>query len=308
MNSTQAAGSRTPASTEELEARVALSLAVEPGDRRLCGLLRESTAAELVADPASWAKTSELARLSIDAARRAIDAARQHSMVPVLSGDEPWPASLDELPGMGSIGPAVPIMLWVRGDAALLSSPSVAITGARACTGYGAHVTTEIAAQLAAAGTAVLSGAAYGVDAAAHRAALAEDSPTIAVLAGGLDRPYPAGHAQLIERIAEHGALVSEMPPGLAPTRHRFIMRSRIIAALSRAVVVTEAGMRSGSLGVAQIAHGLGRPVGAVPGPVTSAASAGCHALIQQGTAQLVTSGADALALVSANSRTERAA
>lgn len=300
-NGTPATASRDA----DLEARVTLLLAVEPGDRRLFGLLRESTAAELVADPTSWATPPELARLSIDAARCAIGAADQHRMVPVLPGDELWPS---EAPGLVTLGPAAPIMLWVRGDATLLSSASVAITGARACTGYGAHVTTEIAGHLAAAGTTVLSGAAYGVDAAAHRSVLVEGSPTIAVLSGGLDRPYPAGHRYLIERIAEHGALVSEMPPGLAPTRHRFIMRSRIIAALSRAVVVTEAGMRSGSLGVAQIAHGLGRPVGAVPGPVTSAASAGCHALIQQGTAQLVTSGADALALVSANSRTERAA
>lgn len=297
----------TAARHTDLEARVALSIAVEPGDRRLCGLLRESTAAELVADHASWATSSELARLSIDAARRAIDAAHRHGMVPVLPGDEQWPVSLDELPGMDPLGPAVPIMLWVRGEAALLSSSSVAITGARACTGYGAHVTAEIAAHLADAGTAVLSGAAYGVDAAAHRAALAEAQPTIAVLAGGLDRPYPAGHAQLIDRIAEHGALVSEMPPGLAPTRHRFIMRSRIIAALSRAVVVTEAGMRSGALGVAQIAHGMGKPVGAVPGPVTSVASVGCHALIQQGATQLITSGADALALIAVDRTAEGA-
>ena len=170
--------------------------------------------------------------------------------------------------------------------------------GARAATGYGEHVATELAAELAGRGVAVVSGAAYGIDGAAHRAALRAGGTTIALLAGGLDRPYPAGHADLLGRIAGQGAVLSEVPCGGAPTRWRFLQRNRLIAALSAATVVVEAGWRSGSLNTVSHAAQLGRPLGAVPGPVTSAASVGCHRVLQEQESSCITGVDDVLRLL----------
>ena len=161
----------------------------------------------------------------------------------------------------------------------------------------------ELGAELTGRGVVVVSGAAYGIDGVAHRAALAAGGPTIAVLAGGVDRSYPAGHAELIDRIGANGAVLSELPPGSAPTRWRFLQRNRVIAALSEATVVVEAGARSGSLNTAAHAATLGRPVGAVPGPVTSAASAGCHRLLREFGAECITSADDVLELIGADGR-----
>ena len=144
---------------------------------------------------------------------------------------------------------------------------------------------------------AVVSGGAYGIDGAAHRAALAADGPTVAVLAGGVDVPYPAGHSALLHRIATHGLVVSEYPPGLRPARHRFLTRNRLVAAFGGATVVVEAGLRSGAASTAAWAEALGRPVCAVPGPVTSSASAGCHVLVRNG-AHLVTRADEIVELV----------
>lgn len=293
---------------EDLLARIAISRAVEPGDRRLAALLAERTAAELAERPETWLFENELHRLragslgSSGSASRVLEVALAAGITPVIPGDEHWPAQLADIEAADPLAPAQPLMLWARGDVSLLASPSLAITGARASTAYGERITAEIADHAAQRGVTVLAGASYGVDGAAHRAALAAGGSTVAVLAGGVDRPYPAGHAQLIERIATdgHSLVISEVLPGMAPTRWRFQMRARLIASLSAAVVIPEAGVRSGALSVAQLAHGMGRPVGAVPGPVTSAASAGCHLLMQQDTARLVTSGEDALALLRA--------
>ncbi len=172
-------------------------------------------------------------------------------------------------------------------------------TGARAATSYGEHVAQSLANDIAGQGGVIVSGGAYGIDGAAHRAALASGGRTVAVLAGGLDRPYPTGHRELLDQVGREGALVSELPPGSTPTRWRFLARNRLLAAVSAATVVVEAGYRSGSLHVAAQAAGLGRPVGAVPGPVTSAASAGCHRLLREGTARVVTDIADLCALTS---------
>lgn len=211
----------------------------------------------------------------------------------VVPGDPDWPSGLDDL------GPARPFCLWVRGagDLARVSAGSVAVVGARAATGYGVHVAGEIGLGCAAAGHVVVSGAAYGIDGAAHRGALATDGPTVAVLACGIDRAYPAGHAGLLDRIRGRGVVVSEMPPGSAPTRWRFLQRNRLIAAMTTATVVVEAARRSGALGTARRAIDLGRAVGAVPGPVTSAVSVGCHDLLRAG-AVCVTGDTDALELV----------
>ena len=161
--------------------------------------------------------------------------------------------------------------------------------GARAATGYGEHISMEAASGLVDRGFAVVSGAAYGIDGMAHRAALASHGQTIAFLAGGVDRFYPAGHDALLSKIVESGAVVSELPMSAAASKWRFLMRNRLVAAVTQATVVIEAGWRSGSLNTAGQARELGRPVGAVPGPVSSAASAGCHRLIRDYGATLVT-------------------
>lgn len=209
----------------------------------------------------------------------------------LVPGDRDWPAGVDEL------GMHAPLALWARGDRTLLGrlERSIAIVGARAATGYGEHVTVEASSGLVDRGFTIVSGAAYGIDGIAHRAALAGAGSTVAFLAGGVDRFYPAGHEALLTRIVERGVVVSEVPPGTAPTRWRFLQRNRLIAAASQATVVVEAGWRSGSLNTASHAASLGRPVGAVPGPVTSAASAGCHKLLRETPAICVT-GADDMA------------
>jgi DNA processing protein len=185
-----------------------------------------------------------------------------------------------------------PTCLFVQGNVSLLRSTAstLAVVGARAATAYGAQVTTDLvswAAELHV-GT-IISGAAYGIDAAAHRAALAHGMLTVAVLAGGLDRYYPSGNASLIRRIVDDGgAVVSELPPGSPPTKFRFLARNRLIAALSDALVVTEAGFRSGSLNAAGHAQSQGVPLGAVPGSIHSTTSAGCHRLLREYGAQLI--------------------
>lgn len=212
----------------------------------------------------------------------------------VIPGDPEWPTGLDDL------GLHAPAALWVRGDAGMLGrlERSIAMVGARAATGYGEHVTIEAASGLIDRGFAIISGAAFGVDGAAHRAALASGGATIAFLAGGVDRFYPSAHETLLTRIVERGAVVSEVPLGTAPTKWRFLQRNRLIAAAARATVVVEAGWRSGSLNTAGHAAQLGRPLGAVPGPVTSSASAGCHRLIREYDAVCVTTAQEMAELV----------
>lgn len=192
-----------------------------------------------------------------------------------------------------------PIALWVRGPARLddVAAASIALVGSRAASSYGEHVTGRLASELCAQGWAVVSGGAYGVDGAAHRAALASGGVTLAVLACGIDRDYPAGHARLLAEIAGRGAVVSEYAPGTTAARHRFLTRNRLVAALSSATVVVEAGKRSGAANTAAWARMIDRPVGAVPGPVTSATSVGCHRLIADGLGTLVTDAASVITL-----------
>jgi DNA processing protein len=173
---------------------------------------------------------------------------------------------------------------------------SVSIVGTRAATGYGIHVTTELAAALAERGWTVVSGGAFGIDSQGHRGALAAEGVTIAVLPSGLDEPYPRAHHDLFEAIVGQGALVSEQPPGRSPTRPGFLVRNRLIAALSRGTVLVEAAVRSGALNTARHARDQNRPLMAVPGPVTSLASAGCHLAIRDWGAVCVTDVHDVLA------------
>jgi DNA processing protein len=230
---------------------------------------------------------------SVDTALHLRQAARFGARL-VVPGDDEWPSGLDDLDAHA------PPALWVRGDAGVLGAldRSIAIVGARAATGYGEHVTIEASSGLVDRGFAIVSGAAFGIDGAAHRAALASGGATVAFLAGGVDRFYPSAHETLLTRIVDRGAVVSEVPCGVAPTKWRFLQRNRLIAAASRATVVVEAGWRSGSLNTAGHAAQLGRPLGAVPGPVTSSASAGCHRLIREYDAVCVTTAQEMAELV----------
>ncbi len=272
---------------ESLGAAAALRAIVERTDAdRLLAALKDAgeqslTREELVAAGERWQP-----RLKSSAAIIALRQAVRYTVQLRVPGDESWPVSF------GDLGPHAPLALWVRGNDSTLATlgRSIALVGARAATGYGEHVTMEASAGLVDRGYTIVSGAAYGIDGMAHRAALASSGQTVAFLAGGVDRFYPSGHDALLTRIVAEGAVVSELPCGSAPTKWRFLQRNRLIAAAGLATVVLEAGWRSGSLNTAGHAATLGRPLGAVPGPVTSAASAGCHRLVREFEATLVTS------------------
>jgi DNA processing protein len=222
----------------------------------------------------------------------------------VVPGDAEWPVQLDDLATAAPLQRrgGMPLGLWVRGPVRLDEiAGSVAVVGSRSATTYGADVASEIAAAVGEAGRCVVSGAAFGIDQAGHRGALAGGGRTVAVLACGADRAYPAAHRQLIDHVAAHGAVVSEALPGWAPTRLRFLARNRLIAALTVGTVVVEAAVRSGALNTANWATRLNRHLLGVPGPVTSGPSQGVHQLIRSGAATLVTSGADVLEAVGAS-------
>jgi DNA processing protein len=182
-----------------------------------------------------------------------------------------------------------PVGLFVRGpgDVSLLSRAAVAVVGARACSGYGASVARSLGRDLARCGLVVVSGMARGVDAEAHRGALEAAGPTVAVLGCGIDRDYPAAHAELARRIAATGLLVSEYAPGVEPAPWRFPARNRIVAGLCAATVVVEARERSGALITADLALEEGREVFTVPGEISSALSAGTNALLKLGATPL---------------------
>lgn len=211
----------------------------------------------------------------------------------IVPGSTEWPSAMDDL------GSHAPFALWVAGSAELAEAmaDAVAVVGARSATAYGSHTAAHVGAGLADRGHCVVSGGAYGIDSRAHAGALGAGGSTVAFLASGVDRLYPAGNADLLTRIRDSGALVSQVPPGSSPYRSRFLSRNRLIAAAG-ATVVVEAAHRSGALNTARHAAELARPVGAVPGPVTSAASAGCHRLIREGAAVLVTSVDEVVELV----------
>lgn len=202
----------------------------------------------------------------------------------VLPGAPEWPTQLDDLDD------AAPPRLWLTGDAnlRLLALRSVAVVGCRNATSYGMSLATRWSTELVAAGWTVVSGAAFGIDAAAHRGALAAGGPTIAVMAGGVDVAVPASHGRLISNIADAGVVASEYDPGSSARRHSFLERNRIIASLSRATLVIEAAQRSGALNTAGWAHALGRVVLAAPGAADAATSRGTHQLIREGAAVLV--------------------
>ena len=287
-------------------ARLQLSLLAEPGDPRLVRFLADAEPAEVldavvrgraiggVAPPQSWLERAE--RLDALVATTLVKA-KAAGLRWLCRTDHDWPpqlADLDHLdPLNGSTG--APMGLWLRGrgNLARLVESSVAIVGARDATTYGAEVAADLGADVSDAGMTVVSGAAYGIDACAHRGALAMGKPTIAVLAGGADVDYPRAHTALLARIAADGLVVSEQAPGQIPMKARFLSRNRLIAGLTQGTVVVEAARRSGSLNTLNWADQLGRVTMGVPGPVTSQASVGVHEAMRTGKAMLVTSGAD---------------
>ncbi|GAA1898633.1 DNA-processing protein DprA [Streptomyces sodiiphilus] len=279
------AGRRTVSGQERL-ARAALTRIGEPGEvlvgRWLAELGPEETWRALRADrplPGAGAERREGLRLrtrTADPEKDLAAVARAGGRF-VCPGDPEWPGQLDDL------GTAGPVGLWLRGAPSLrfLALRSVAVVGARACTDYGAYVAADIGGALSERGWTVVSGAAHGIDGAAHRGVLATGGATVAVLACGVDVGYPAAHRELLDRVAESGLVAAELPPGSHPTRRRFLERNRVIAALTRGTVVVEAALRSGSLVTARRARDLGRHVMGVPGPVTSGLSQGVHRLLR---------------------------
>lgn len=289
-----------------LVARAYLSAVAEPPAVRLASFVAVQGAVEAAAairagrEPSRITDEVSARRRHVDGARLLAEAGRVGARLVVPESAE-WPAaSMAALVGARGVelpGMAEPLALWVRtsADLSAVTAPAVAVVGARAATGYGEHVAAEFGHGLAAAGFVVVSGAAYGIDGAAHRGALAADRPTVAVLACGVDVDYPAGHGRLLRAVAHRGAVLSEYPPGTPPRKHRFLVRNRLIAALGEATVVVEAGARSGAANTAHTADVLGRQVLAVPGPVTAVNSVGCHALVRSGGAVLTTGVPDVL-------------
>lgn len=252
--------------------------------------------------PAGGLLEATEARAGIDTAAEDLQTCAKIGARLVTRDDDDWPAwSLLALDRAGSAARAgAPLALWVRGPGPLtgLGDRAVSVVGSRAASSYGDYVAGRLSGELAARDRAVLSGGAYGIDGAAHRGALAAGGSTAAILACGIDRDYPSGHAGLLAEIARTGLVITEYAPGTTAAKYRFLTRNRLVAALAGAVVVVEAGRRSGAANTAAWARGLGRPLGAVPGPVTSATSVGCHQLIADGEAALVTDADAVLALI----------
>ncbi|WP_370465684.1 DNA-processing protein DprA [Nocardia sp. GTS18] len=241
------------------------------------------------------------ARREMDSAAKDLETIQRIGGRVITPDDDEWPGwrmlGLDQLDTDRDREAAVPLVLWARGPLSLrtASERAVAVVGSRCSSGYGMQVAGEIACDLAGRGWTIVSGAAFGIDAAAHRAALAVGGPTVAVLACGVDRPYPAQHDRLLAAIADSGLVVSEYPPGVAAQKHQFLARNRLIATLGDGVLVVEAGLRSGARNTVKWARRLGRPAMAVPGPVGSASSVGCHRMIREGEALLVTRAEDVI-------------
>ena len=317
--------------TEAAEALVKWSLCSEPGDE-FAGLMRQAFGAEesmrLICDgngariigavqdcgfaDMAVERFGDLTKVVVDSLERWTPRMTKNSLSTALAMIESgrfhlisqehqfWPQSLEDLNW------AAPAALWVAGSTGTLQDAdrSVAMVGSRTATTYGNMVTNDLVSGLAEYEYAIVSGGAYGIDAIAHQAALSLDNPTIAVMAGGLDKLYPSGNQLLLEKIANRWAVVSEMPPGSTPTKWRFLQRNRLIAAMTQVTVVVEAGWRSGSINTANHASSLSRPVAAVPGPISSPASAGCHRLIREGVADLVTCSDDIRELLGHTSAT----
>ena len=286
----------TAARVDERAARMVLSRLGEPG----LASVRDAVDARGAVETLDHVLRGALTLTGVSSSRfdpNRLDEDRRHAerleARVLIPSDDEWPRRLADLP-------VPPLCLWVRGpvDMGAVSERSIALVGARSATSYGTQVAADLAAGLCDRGFSVISGGAFGIDAAAHRGALAVDGVTVAVMAGGIDRLYPASHSALLGEIARTGAIITEQPPGTAPIGSRFLGRNRLIAALGCGTVVVEASLRSGSLNTAGHAQLINRPVGVVPGPVTSMQSAGCHAFVRDKGAELVTDAAEVADLV----------
>jgi DNA processing protein len=286
-------------------ARVGLSRVVEPGDLAALKAFDGLAALEI------WERLQQRApgterwttRLAEAEPERDLERAAAAGARFVIPGDDEWPEQVEVLADAGQLTrrAGVPFGLWARGPAHLrqVLTRSVAMVGARASSSYGEHVAAELASGLSDSGITVVSGGAFGIDAAAHRGALAGSGVTVAVLACGVDVSYPQRNSALFSRIVEEGLVMSELPPGCSPTRLRFLARNRLIAAVSLGTVVIEAAVRSGALNSAGWAEQCGRAVLAVPGPITSRMSEGAHLLVRERNAVLVTNVADIVEAIS---------
>ncbi|MCL2482511.1 MAG: DNA-processing protein DprA [Propionibacteriaceae bacterium] len=286
---------------DERKARMGLAAAHDAGDVGLAKLIGEQGAVDvweyLRAGQGKTAIARRAAQIDVDSLMHRTDQIGARFVIP---SDEQWPTYLNELEWsepVGGVG-GVPLGLWVSGPADLSQLTAVAMVGSRASTAYGEHVAADWAVGIAEHGYCVLSGGAYGIDSCAHRGALACGGATVAVMAGGLAQLYPSGNSVLLEKIRDSGAVVSEHPPDRPPSRARFLVRNRLIAALAKATVIVEGALRSGAQNTVSWALSLQRPVLAAPGPVTSAMSVTPHRLVRSGQATLVTSVEDILTSV----------
>ena len=234
---------------------------------------------------------SALGQVSADQVLTEIDKYQARLITPI---DDDWPKQVNDLA-------APPIALILKGNISALLQQSLAIVGTRNPTSYGARIAGDFAAGFADREWAIVSGGAYGIDSYAHKGALIAEGVTVAVIASGIDINYPAGNTRLFAEICESGAMVTEFMPGQRALPHRFLTRNRLIASLSKATLVVEAAFRSGSLRTARDAAEIFRPVMAIPGPINSPTSEGCHRLIGERAAEIVTSVADAVEFVGAN-------
>jgi DNA processing protein len=298
----------------ELVAATAISVVTEPGDRmagalskalgrtvllelliagfepkNVLGVIHRAQASDHLAEtfgdlPATISDSRQrwLPRLSKQAITSALERSRQLGLSLLLEGDDHWPAGLNDLEE------GAPALLFAQGNYTMLSQleDGVSIVGSRSCTKYGAKVCSKLVAELTFQKRITVSGGAIGIDAHVHNQSLRNSLPTVAVMAGGLDRKYPSSNSKLFQEVTQHGVLVSELSAGVAPTRGRFLQRNRLIAALTPTTVVVEAGIRSGSIRTANNALELNRELFAVPGPLTSATSAGTNSLIAEGKAK----------------------
>jgi DNA processing protein len=278
------------------QARLIISISGEPGDERVGQAVAEYGAAEAVerwlsgygAEAMCKSVDRVMNSALVEQAVKSLKSVRGRFITPA---DKEWPASLDDL------DISAPIGLWCTGGGRLsqITQRSLAVVGARSATAYGQRIAHEISVQAASENVGVISGAAYGIDAAAHRGSLASQGKTVAVLACGVDVAYPVSHRGLLSNITDSGVVVSEAPPGAKPHKHRFLIRNRLIAALSQSTVVVEAALRSGSLSTSNWAHVLNRQIWGIPGPITSATSAGVHAAIRDNMMKIATSVDDIL-------------
>lgn len=284
-------------------ARVVIASVTEPGDPRVAAMIAEFGAEDAWAailegrERPSWQRRAAL----VDADRFDAECAKYGLRV-VIPGDDEWPRELDALSACEPVCEmrGAPPALWVKGPGRLDEVPrrGVAVVGSRACTNYGEWVTQSICADLAHAGKIIVSGGAYGIDAAAHRAALGVGGLTVVVSARGLDGAYPASHRELFCQASMTGLVVSEFAPGQTPTRSGFLARNRLIAALTLGTIIVEGAKRSGAKNTVTWADALSLPVMAVPGPVTSSLSETPNGLIRDHRAQLITDATDVMAVL----------